>query len=103
MEIMHSEAEMNKKVTTLLTGEISSAIELLVQTRDICGVPSGNQYIFANQGTGHLACLQVLLLAATQAGCEQPALVTVARLNKYLATVFQVNIRLIFFVDFICM
>lgn len=38
--------KQNKKVPVLLTAEMRKALELLIKTRNIADIPSGNPYVF---------------------------------------------------------
>ena len=88
--MVQSQGKMNKKVNTLLTTEMVSAIDLLIQKRGDCGLADTNVYIFANQGEGHLDTWQTLRKVAQDARCQNPELISSNALRKYISTVCQV-------------
>ena len=90
VDMVQSQGKMNKKVATLLTTEMVNAMDLLIQTRNNCGLSATNVYIFANQAEGHIDTWQTLRKLACSAGCVHPDLISSNALRKYIATVCQV-------------
>ena len=79
------------KVPILLTSDMKNAIDLLIETRNKCGVSVDNIYIFArganslNHSRGHDA----LRIFCNEINLMRPELITSTRLRKYIATVVQ--------------
>ncbi|XP_029976861.1 uncharacterized protein LOC115409729 [Salarias fasciatus] len=78
------------RVPVLLKPAVASALELLVETRELCGVPGKNVYVFARPGAlsayRGAACVQQL---ARQSGAKRPDVFTSARLRRLVATTSQ--------------
>lgn len=78
-------------VPILLKPSVVSAMELLVETRELCGVPKENIYMFARPGAlsayrgGN--CIQIF---AKESGAKHPEVLTSTKLRKHIATMSQV-------------
>ncbi|WAQ98579.1 hypothetical protein MAR_022952, partial [Mya arenaria] len=90
MDMVQSQGKMNKKVATLMTSEMVSAVDILIACRTQCGIRESNKFIFANQKDGHLSTWQSLRDMVNQAGCQRPELINSNSLRKYIATVCQI-------------
>lgn len=68
-----------------------SAMELLVKTRESCGVPKENIYMFARPGALSAYrgrdCIQMF---AKESGAKHPEILTSTRLRKHITTMSQV-------------
>jgi len=81
----------NRRMPILITPEVGRAMELLVKTRDQCGIPPNNMHIFAvDSAGGHLEAWLVLHNCARDADVSNPRLITSRNLRKYVATLAQV-------------
>lgn len=78
-------------VPILLKPSMVSAMELLVETRESCGVPKENIYMFARPGALSAYrgrdCIQMF---AKESGAKHPEILTSTRLRKHIATMSQV-------------
>lgn len=80
-----------KKVPVLLTPDTKHAVDLLIKTRTLAGIPKENPYIFARSGSsleymrGH-DCLRKCLSNVT---LQSPENINGTKLRKYVATVTQ--------------
>ncbi|XP_030586474.1 uncharacterized protein LOC115781159 isoform X6 [Archocentrus centrarchus] len=78
-------------VPVLLKPSMVSAMELLVETRESCGVPKENIYMFARPGALSACrggdCIQMF---AKESGAKHPEFLTSTRLRKHIATMSQV-------------
>ena len=91
MDMIQTQGKQNKKVTTLLTNEMTQALDVLIDKREKCGVRKENKYIFANTELGHIMTWQTMRKVASQANLENPTWITCNALRKYISTVVQVN------------
>jgi len=93
MDLIQVPGKRNRKVPILLTPDVRSAMKVLFDKREACGVSMENKYFFAtNSSHGHFHSWLVLNHVAVSAQCEQPNLVTSTRLRKYVATLAQVGL-----------
>jgi len=91
MDLVQVPGKRNRRVPILITPEIGRAMQLLVNTRAVCGIPPQNKYFFASDSAdGHLDSWLVLHNSAVDAGVSQPRLITSRCLRKYVATLAQV-------------
>lgn len=80
-------------VPILLTPDMTSAIDILVATREQSNVPADNDFVFAIPNTkSPLSYYHVLHRVSAAAGLHQPHLVTTTRLRKRVATMAQVTV-----------
>ena len=81
-----------RRVPVVITPEVSSAMKVLVDTRDRCGIPPTNQFFFATPSSnGCINGWQVMNRVATAAALDKPELIQSTRIRKYMATVIQVG------------
>ena len=91
--MVHIMGKRGRKVPVLLTSNVSSAMELLVQKRSHCNIQQENKYFFAVPRLfSYLNPWRIMRSAALSAGCSAPHNVTSTKLRKYLATVTQVKL-----------
>ena len=91
MDLIQVPGKRNKKVPILIMPEVSLAMQVLVDTRDCCGISPRNRYFFATDSdNGHLNAWLVLHNHAVAANVDNPRLITSTRLRKYVATLAQV-------------
>ncbi|XP_059192255.1 uncharacterized protein LOC131974118 [Centropristis striata] len=80
-----------RAVPVLLKPSMLSAMELLAQTRELCGVLKENFYMFARPGALSAyrggECIQKF---ARESGAKNPEVLTSTRLRKHIATMSQV-------------
>lgn len=94
MDLVQVPGKRNRRVPILITPNVKEAMDLMVDTRNVCGVPSQNRYFFATDSiNGYLNTWLVLHNAAREAGVKQPRLITSGRLRKYIATLAQVSLN----------
>lgn len=78
-------------VPVLLKPSMVSAMELLADTRELCGVSKENIYMFARPGASSAyrggECIQMF---ARESGAKHPEVLTSTRLRKHIATMSQV-------------
>jgi len=91
MDMIQVPGKRNRKVPILITPDVSLAMQLLVESRQRCGVSAKNKYFFATDSTnGYLNTWLVLHNHAVAAHVDNPRLITSTRLRKYVATLAQV-------------
>ena len=91
MDLVQVPGKRNRRVPILITPEIGRAMQLLVNTRAVCGIQPQNKYFFASDSAdGHLDSWLVLRNSAVNAGVSKPRLITSRCLRKYVATLAQV-------------
>jgi len=91
MDMIQVPGKRNSKVPILITPDVSLAMQLLVESRQRCGVSAKNKYFFATDSTnGYLNTWLVLHNHAVAAHVDNPRLITSTRLRKYVATLAQV-------------
>lgn len=80
-----------RRVPLLLTPNVLTAMKLLMECRNMCGIPSTNVYFFASPSSnGYVDGWQVMDRVAKAAGLQKPHLIHSTPLRKYIATVTQV-------------
>jgi hypothetical protein len=80
-----------RRVPLLLTPSVVKAMKLLMDCRDMCGIPSSNAYFFALPSpNGYVNGWQVMDRVAKAADLQKPHLIHSTALRKYIATVTQV-------------
>lgn len=84
-----------RKVPVILTGEMTSSIDLLIKTRKAVGIPDENPYVFARPNRQSLEYMRAWdCLRKLSAQCEpplsNPANMKSTKLRKYIATISQV-------------
>jgi hypothetical protein len=86
-----------RRVPLILSPNVVSAMELLAQKRECCNIPTSNVHFFATSSSnGYVNGWQVMQDVAVAAQLKHPQLIHSTRLRKYVATVSQVNIFLMF-------
>jgi len=91
MDMVQVPGKRHRRVPILITPEIGSAVDLLVDTRKQCDISQQNRYFFETDSIDrHLNTWLVLHNTATAAGVERPHLITSSHLRKYIATLSQV-------------
>ncbi|XP_074550121.1 uncharacterized protein LOC141807806 [Halichoeres trimaculatus] len=85
----------DKKVPVLLSPEMVSSIQLLVNYRRKCEVPDENLYLFGRpEAESHLRGSDAIRAMACECGAKDPQTLTSTRLRKQMATMSQVlNLR----------
>ncbi|KAG5861428.1 hypothetical protein JTB14_028048 [Gonioctena quinquepunctata] len=77
-------------VPVLLTEDLQSSLDLLIELRDSCEINSDNPYLFLARTTaGHFRAHVLLKKYANLAGCEFVDSITSTRLRKHIATMTQ--------------
>ena len=89
--------KQNRKVPVILTQDMSAAVDTLIQYRKDCGILEANLYLFANQHLGHLNTNDALKAATRHLDLQRPELIRSTKLRKYMATVSQVCVMILFF------
>ena len=90
MDLVQIPGKRNRKVPVLITHDVKEAMDILITNRETVGIPDCNPYCFASRSNnGFLNGWQAMNLVATEAGIENPELVTSTKLRKYNATVSQ--------------
>ena len=85
-----------RRVPLILTSDVLPAMEAMVRTRSMCGIPSSNMYFFAVPYTdSHVSGWQAMDRVSNSAGLDEPQLIHSTRLRKYAATVTQVGLSLV--------
>ncbi|KAL0967831.1 hypothetical protein UPYG_G00257770 [Umbra pygmaea] len=80
-----------RKVPVLLKPSVVSAMELLVETSEICGVPTANPYMFARPGAlTNYRGGECLHKAACECGAKNPEALSSTKLRKHIATMSKV-------------
>ena len=89
---MQLPGKRNRRVPVLLMPDVKLAMDTLVDKCQVCGISPKNPYFFANDShNGHVDNWQVLKDSCRGAQLERPELITSTNLQKYVATVTQVN------------
>lgn len=92
LKVVHVIGKRDRPVPILLTEDVVQSIDTLIDTRQACGVPSQNKYVFGlTATTGHLRFFNVLRNVAKRAGMKKPELLTTTRMRKHVATMAQVT------------
>ena len=97
LERVEIRGKRGRKVPVLLTKEMKSSLDVLVEARDHAGVSKTNQFLFAlpaessqNAYRGH-ACLREM---SEECGLKESAVMTSTRMRKHVATLSQlVNLK----------
>lgn len=80
----------SRKVPILLPQDVLQAMELLMNTREQVGIPSGNAYFFSSRSSnGFLDGWQAINASSSEADLKKPELVTSTKCRKYNATITQ--------------
>ncbi|XP_063226925.1 uncharacterized protein LOC134533339 isoform X1 [Bacillus rossius redtenbacheri] len=85
-----------RKVPVILTEDMQSTINLLVEKREECGVSNSNKYLFPSlrHESGHYRAHVVLRKMAVASGAQNPSSLTSTKLRKHVATMTQLlNLR----------
>jgi len=91
LDMVQLPGKRGRRVPMLFTEDMRSAMDILVASRDVVGIPNSNPYFFAIQSTeGYLGAWHVMNDIAKAAGCAQPQLITSTKLRKYISTVAQI-------------
>ena len=83
----------NRRMPIVLTPDMTSAVQTVIEQRGYAGMPDENKYVFETRGEGTINALTVLHECAKEAGCANPELVSATRLRKYVSTILQVRIK----------
>jgi len=90
MDLVQIPGKRNREVPILITPDVSKAMQVLLETRERCGIPAHNRYFFATSSKdGYLNTWLVFHNTAVAAGVANPRLVTSCCLRKYVATLVQ--------------
>ncbi|KTG38795.1 hypothetical protein cypCar_00042030 [Cyprinus carpio] len=80
-----------RKVPVLLKPSLVSAMELLVETREVCGVPAENPFMFARSGAiSAYRGGECIRRAARECGIKNPEALSSTRLRKHIATMSKI-------------
>ncbi|XP_067227718.1 uncharacterized protein [Chanodichthys erythropterus] len=80
-----------RKVPVLLKPSMVTAMELLVETREVCGVPAENPFMFARCGAmSAYRGGECINKAACECGIKNPEALSSTRLRKHIATMSKV-------------
>ncbi|XDV25567.1 hypothetical protein PO909_029467 [Leuciscus waleckii] len=80
-----------RKVPVLLKPSMVSAMELLVETRELCGVPAENPFTFARCGAmSAYRGGECINKAACECGIKTPEALSSTRLRKHIATMSKI-------------
>nr|XP_055030542.1 uncharacterized protein LOC129419425 isoform X2 [Misgurnus anguillicaudatus] len=80
-----------RKVPVLLKPSLISAMELLVETREACGVPNENPFMFARSGAmSAYRGGECISKAARECGIKNPEALSSTRLRKHIATMSKI-------------
>nr|XP_055069419.1 uncharacterized protein LOC129450574 isoform X3 [Misgurnus anguillicaudatus] len=80
-----------RKVPVLLKPSLVSAMELLVETREVCGVPNENPFMFARSGAmSAYRGGECISKAARECGIKNPEALSSTRLRKHIATMSKI-------------
>ncbi|XP_052474111.1 uncharacterized protein LOC128030478 [Carassius gibelio] len=80
-----------RKVPVLLKPSMVSAMELLVETRELCGVPAENPFMFARCGAmSAYRGGECINKAACECGIKNPDALSSTRLRKHIATMSKI-------------
>ena len=91
MDLVQVPGKRNRRVPILITPEVGTAMQLLVDNRHLCGISPQNKYFFASDSVdGYLDSWLILHNCAVDAGISNPRLITSRCLRKYVATLAQV-------------
>ncbi|KAJ8369387.1 hypothetical protein SKAU_G00094150 [Synaphobranchus kaupii] len=85
----------DRKVPVLLSPDVVSSIQMLVNNRRKCGVPDENLFLFGRpEAESHLRGSDAIRGMAFECGAKNPQTLTSTRLRKQIATMSQVlNLR----------
>ena len=85
--------KQQRKVPVILSEDMCKALQVLVESRQSCGILPENIFLFPNSALGHLNTKDALNAAKKELGSKlkHPELITSTKMRKYLATVSQVN------------
>jgi len=92
MVISAGKSRKNVDAFVLLPPETQTAVDLLIDTRSVIGVPSTNDFVFARlkADTPMAGHTEMQELAHLCPGLQFPERITSRRLRTYIATVSQV-------------
>ncbi|XP_029942329.1 uncharacterized protein LOC115384133 isoform X4 [Salarias fasciatus] len=77
----------NRKVPVLLTPDMLSSMEVLVEHRRLCGVPDDNSYFFARcEANTHLRGCDAIRRVAKECGAKHPDTLSSTKLRKQVST-----------------
>nr|XP_055064531.1 uncharacterized protein LOC129447001 isoform X2 [Misgurnus anguillicaudatus] len=80
-----------RKVPVLLKPSLVSAMKLLVETREACGVPNENPFMFARSGAmSAYRGGECISKAARECGIKNPEALSSTRLRKHIATMSKI-------------
>ncbi|MEQ2213847.1 hypothetical protein XENOCAPTIV_022090, partial [Xenoophorus captivus] len=90
-ERVELKGKIGKKVAVLLTPEMTSALNLLVEKRSECGIPDDNTYLFAIPNClTHYRGHDTLRKFSEECGAEKPEYLRSTKLRKEIATTSQI-------------
>jgi len=92
MVINAGKSKKNVEAFVLLPPETRKAIDLLIKTRSIVGVPTSNPYIFSRLSADTAGHTELQELAQKCRGLKYPERISSRSLRNYIATVSQVNL-----------
>ncbi|XP_052001011.1 uncharacterized protein LOC127656636 [Xyrauchen texanus] len=80
-----------RKVPVLLKPSMVSAMELLVETREVCEVPAENPFLFARSGAmSAYRGGECIYRAAQECGIKNPEALSSTKLRKHIATMSKI-------------
>ena len=84
----------NRRVPILYPHYIEVALDSLVENREICGIKTENQFLFANTALGNMRGCDVLRVVVEKCGLtcvlQKPHLIKSTQLRKHVATIAQI-------------
>ncbi|MEQ2241604.1 hypothetical protein ILYODFUR_026990, partial [Ilyodon furcidens] len=90
-ERVELKGKRGRKVAVLLTPEMTSALNLLVEKRSECGIPDDNTYLFAIPNClTHYRGHDTLRKFSEECGAEKPEYLRSTKLRKEIATTSQI-------------
>ena len=92
-DMVQVRGKCNRRMSIVLTPDMTSAVQTVIEQRGNAGIPDENKYVFETRGDGTINALTVLHECAKEAGCANPELVSATRLRKYVSTISQVRIK----------
>lgn len=91
---MTTVGKRNRRVPILYPHYIEVALDSLVENRQICGIKTKNQFLFANTALGNMRGCDVLRVLVEKCGLtcvlQKPHLIKSTQLRKHVATIAQI-------------